>query len=289
MKKYLNISIFILITLLFSSFYITDIIAASKIKVSVSVAPQAYFVERIGGEKVKTQVMIPTGVSPATYDPTPRQMVMLSKSRIYVKVGVPSFPFEKKHLKSILEKNKRMIVVDMSKGINCRFLDSEKNIKDPHIWLSPSNVKIASKNIYNALIRLDPANKEYYKNNLDHFLDDINKLDKKIIKLLSGKKGFTFMVFHPAWGYFAEEYGIKQLPIEVEGKSPSASRIKKMIDIAKKKGIKIIFVQKGFDTKNARAIAEDIGGKVYEIDPLAKDWLKNMEDVAKIISKALKR
>jgi zinc transport system substrate-binding protein len=262
--------------------------ASEKIKVSVSVLPQAYFVERIGGDRVKTQVMIPMGASPATYEPTPQQLVMLSESKLYIKVGVPTFPFEKKYFNSIIEKNKKMIVVNMSDGIEYRSFSFKRAVKDPHVWVAPSTVKMAAKNIYKALSRIDPSNKVYYKRNLDSFLMDIEQLDKEIKTILAGKKGYSFMVFHPAWGYFADEYGLKQLPIEVGGKTPSASNIKKMVDAAREKDIKIIFVQKGFDTKSAKTIADEIGGRVMEINPLEKDWLKNMKEIAETFSQVLK-
>ena len=176
----------------------------------------------------------------------------------------------------------------MSDGVEYRSFSFKRDVKDPHVWVAPSTVKIAAKNIYKALSKIDPSNKDYYKRNLDSFLMDIEQLDIEIKTIFAGKKGYSFMVFHPAWGYFADEYGLKQLPIEAGGKSPSASNIKRMIDTAKKKGIKIIFVQKGFDTKSAKTIADEIGGRVMEINPLEKDWLKNMREIAEIFGQVLK-
>lgn len=253
-----------------------------KIKISVSVLPQAYFVKRIGGSRIDVQVMIPKGASPETYAPTPRQLVMLSDSKIYLKVGAPDFPFEKKHFDSILKRYKNMIIVNMSDGV--KYLKG-----DPHVWLAPATVKIAAFNIYKALSKLDPLNGSYYKNRLASFLNDIKKLNIRIKTVLRGKTGCSFMVFHPAWGYFANEYGLHQLAIETNGKSPSASHIKHMIDIARKKHIKIIFVQKGFNIRSAKVIADGIGGKVMRIDPLAENWLKNMQNIAKIFSDVLKK
>ena len=260
----------------------TAAIASGKIKISVSVLPQAYFVEKIGGTRVNVQVMIPKGASPETYSPTPRQLMMLYDSKIYVKVGSPSFPFEKKHFDSILKKHENMIVVNMSAGVKYRK-------GDPHVWVAPATVKIAAVNIYKALSKIDPLNRSYYKKRLASFLNKIERLDNEIRALLAGKKGFSFMVFHPAWGYFADEYGLNQLSIAVSGKSPSASHIKNMIDIAREKNIRIIFVQKGFDVRSAGVIADAIGGKVLPIDPLAKNWLENMEDIAKILRDVLKQ
>ena len=262
--------------------------AGGKIKVSASVLPQAYFVERIGGDRVETQVMIPGGASPATYEPTPQQLVMLLDSKLYIKVGVPTFPFEKKHFNSMIEKNKNMIVVNMSDGVIYRSFSFNENIKDPHVWVAPYTVKMAAENIYNALSRIDPFNKTYYKRNFDLFLTDIAGLDNQIKTILAGKKGCSFMVFHPAWGYFADQYGLKQLSIELEGKTPNASNIKKMIDTAKGKDIKIIFTQTGFDKKSAETIAHEIHGTVVEIDPLEKNWLENMKKIAEAFSRAAK-
>ncbi len=256
--------------------------AYAQIKVSVSVLPQAYFVERIGGSRVKVQVMIPKGASPETYAPAPKQLVMLTDSNIYVKVGSPSFPFEKNYFDAILKNNKKIIVVNMSEGVKYRK-------GDPHVWLAPSAVKIAAKNIFKALSVTDPVYKTYYKKNFELFLHDIDKLDNYIKASLAGYKGYSFMVFHPAWGYFADEYGLNQICVEMNGKSPSASHMMEMIDTARKKNIKIIFVQTGFDTRCARAIAEAIDGKIMQIDPLAENWLKNMENIAGILRVALKR
>lgn len=264
-------------------------LASNTIKVSVSVLPQAYFVERIGGDMVDVRVMIPKGASPATYAPTPQQLVMLSDSRIYVKVGSPTFSFEKKYFNSIIERNKKMIVVNMSNGIKYRSFAFKKSAKDPHVWVAPYTVKIAARNIYNALSKIDPSNRNYYKTNLNSFLQDIKKLDNEIKTVLVDKRDYSFMVFHPAWGYFADEYGLKQLPIEVKGKTPSPSNIQKMIDTAKEKGIRVIFVQKGFDTRSAKVIADEIGGKVMEIDPLEKDWLLNTKNIAKTLRDVLKK
>ncbi len=287
MKKSLLLSLrlalfLLLLQYIFMSSLLKTASASGKIKVSVSVLPQVYFVKRIGGNRVDVQVMIPKGASPETYAPTPKQLVMLTNSNIYVKVGSPSFPFEQKYFNSVLKRNKHIIVVNMSDGVRYRK-------GDPHVWVAPCTVKIAAKNIYTALSKIDPANKAYYKKNLVDFLSDIKKLDKRIKSALADKKGSYFMVFHPAWGYFADEYHLNQICVEADGKSPSASRIKKMIDIAKKKKIKIIFVQKGFDIRSAKAIADEIGGKIIQIDPLAEDWLKNMEHVAEVLNKVLRK
>ena len=256
--------------------------ASGKILVAVSVLPQAYFVERVGGNRVNVQVMIPAGACPEMYEPTPQQLVRLSDADIYIKVGAPAFPFEEKYLHIIAGKNKKMTLMNMS-------YDTRYREQDPHVWLSPSCVKIAARNIYQALSLYDPQYRDYYGKNLTAFLRDIEKLDRKIRTLLTDKRGYAFLVYHPAWGYFADEYGLKQMAIEEEGKIKGASHIREMIDIARRKGIKVLFVQKGFDTKSARTIAHEIGGKVVEVDPLERDWLKGMEAFAEILNQVLRK
>ena len=256
--------------------------ASGKIQVAVSVLPQAYFVERVGGNRVNVQVMIPAGASPEMYEPTPQQLVRLFDSNIYIKVGAPAFPFEEKYLHVIAGKNKKMTVVNMSDGTRYRK-------QDPHVWVSPSCVKIAARNICQALSLYDPQHRDYYGKNFSAFLSDIEDLNRKIRTLLADKRGYAFLVYHPAWGYFADEYGLKQMAIEEEGKIKGASHIREMIDIARRKNIKVIFVQKGFDTKSARTIAHEIGGKVVEVDPLERDWLKGMGAFAEILNQVLRK
>lgn len=256
--------------------------AAERIRVSVSILPQAYFVERVAGTRAQVHVMIPKGASPETYEPTPQQLVALADSQLYVEVGAPGFPFEEKYLKTALGQNRKIRVVNMSDGMTYRE-------EDPHVWTSPAAVRIAARNIETALTAYDPAHGDEYRNNLRAFLADIDATDREIKQTLAEKKGWAFMVYHPAWGYFADEYGLVQLAAEEEGKPLSAAHIRKMVDLARKKGIHAILVQKGFDAKSARAIARDIGGEVVETDPLERDWLQGMKDFAAVLAKVLRR
>jgi len=256
--------------------------AAATIRISVSVLPQACFVERVAGEHAAVHVMVPKGADAETYEPTPQQLVALADSRIYVKVGAPGFPFEEKYLRTALDRNRKLIVVNMSDGVKFRE-------GDPHVWTSPAAVRIAAQNIAKVLTAQDPANQEEYRRNLLAFLREIDTLDREIRQALSTRKGYAFMVFHPAWGYFADEYGLTQLSIEEEGKPVSAAHIRQMVDLARGKGIRSVLVQKGFDTKSARAIAREIGGEVLETDPLERDWFSGMRSFTKILAPVLKK
>jgi zinc transport system substrate-binding protein len=256
-------------------------VVMGKIPIAVTIMPQAYFVERLGGNHVDVMVMIPKGVSPETYEPTPRQLISLSKAIIYVKIGHDVFPAEKKYL-NILDKNAAKVKV-------VSFNESIKHLKDdPHIWLSPSAVKKLSREIYQTLVQIDPAHKHFYEGNLLLFLKDIEDMERRIKAILAGKEGKTFLVYHPAWGHFAAEFGLKQLAIEKEGKTVSASDLRKTIDTAKDKEINVVFVQKGFDTKSARSVALELKGKIMETDPLEKDWLNNLKHFAEILRDTLR-
>lgn len=256
--------------------------AAGAIPVSVSILPQAFFVERIAGKRTTVHVMIPSGASPETYEPTPQQLISLAASGLFIKVGAPGLPFEQKHLRALREHNRNLVLANMTEGMVFRR-------EDPHVWTSPAAVRIAAKNIARALIALDPPHRAEYERNLLGFLRDIDALDGEIRRALTDKRGYFFMVYHPAWGYFADDYGLRQISVEEEGKPVNAAHIRKMVDLAREKGIRAILVQKGFDTKSARAIALEIGAEVIETDPMERDWLTGLRDFAALLTGILKK
>ncbi|CAA6804808.1 MAG: Zinc ABC transporter, periplasmic-binding protein ZnuA [uncultured Sulfurovum sp.] len=148
---------------------------------------------------------------------------------------------------------------------------------DPHTWTAPSNVKIMAKNIYETLIKIDIKNSAYYKKNYETFLEEIEQTDKKIKEIFTTvPQGSKFMVFHPSWGYFANEYGLVQLSIEVEGKEPKPKTLRKIIDKARQENIKAVFTQQEFSEKSAKALARELGIKVIKETPLAKEWSSNL-------------
>lgn len=256
--------------------------AAAAMRISVSVLPQACFVERVAGSHATVHVMIPKGANPETYEPTPQSLVALTDSRIYVKVGAPGLPFEERYLRTAFDRNRQLTVVNMSDGLKFRE-------GDPHVWTSPAAVRIAVQNIARVLIAQDPTNAGVYRSNLRAVLQEIETLDREIRQALSKSKGYAFMVFHPAWGYFADEYGLVQLAIEEEGKPVNAGHIRQMVDLARSKGIRAIFIQKGFDSKSARAVAREIGGEILETDPLAQEWFSGMRSFTRLLAPVLKK
>jgi len=256
--------------------------ADTKLNITVSILPQKYFVERVGGEFVNVNVMVQPGNSPATYEPKPDQMTALAQADAYVSIGVP---FEKAWLEKIQAANANMKMVDTTQGIE-RAATPAGGF-DPHIWLSPSLVKIQSETIYKALAELDPAHAADYKANLEAFIQDIDALDADIRATLEKTDTKKFIVFHPAWGYFARDYGLEMIPIEVGGQEPSAQELAGLIEKAQAENIKVVFVQPEFSQEDAETIATEIGGKTLSIGALNPDWLGNLKSVAETFAAVL--
>ena len=280
--------------------------AQTPVPIFVSIVPQQYFVQQIGKDKVDVSVMVRPGASPATYEPKPLQMAKLSKSRIYFSIGVP---FETFWLDKIASANPEITIVHTDKGIEKRPMAAHHNEEeepaghnheavhendhghaglDPHTWLSPKLVKIQAGHILDALVAADPGNKDFYTANYHVFIKKIEALDLDLVRMLKNKAGMQFMVFHPSWGYFARDYNLKMIPIEIEGKNPKPAKLQALIAHAKDEGIKVIFVQPQFSTKSAALVAKEINGQVIPADPLALDWLDNMKKVAEQFKEVLK-
>ena len=264
------------------------------LNVMVSIAPQKYFVERIGGHHVSVSVMVEPGANPATYEPKPEQLKSLSSAAAYFSIGVP---FEDAWLAKIVAANEKMELVDTIASIERMPMEAHhheeeeadlaEGAPDPHVWLSPELVKVQSRTIYGALIELDPAHGAEYDANLDAFIADIDALQTAIETTLSGLEANKFMVFHPAWGYFARDFGLEQIPVEVGGQEPSAQEMAYLIEEAKEENIRVVFAQPEFSTQDAETIAQEIDGKVLLISPLAPDWLENMRTVARTFAGVL--
>ena len=262
--------------------------ARDALKVFVSIVPQKYFVKKIGGDLVDVYVMVRPGASPATYEPKPKQMVTLSRAKVYFAIGVP---FEKAWLKKIVSASPKLLVVHTEKGIEKVPMKEDKpnGIKDPHIWLSPPLVKVQAKNIMDALQKVDLAHSSVYKANYKRFIREIDSLDAELREIFSEKgKKIQFMVFHPAWEYFARTYGLKMVPVESEGKAPKPEALQRLIESAKRDGIKVVFVQPEYSTKSAEIIAKAIGGEVVFASPLNPDWARNLKEVAEKFRAALR-
>ena len=280
--------------------------AGSPLNVQVSILPQKYFVERIGKERVNVDALVKPGKSPEVYSPSPDQIKKLMSADVYFRIGID---FENGIIPK-LESGSGLKIVDTREGIVLR--DMEEHLhdedghpghdadhgkekketghtgKDPHIWVDPENVKIQAGTILKTLSALDPAGADIYRTNHDAFIKDLEALNLHLKDALKGLKGENLFVFHPAFGYFTDRYGLNQIAVETMGKAPKGKELSNIIKLAKKEKVRVIFVQPQFDQTTAQKIAAAINGAVLSIDNLAYDYLNSMESMAKTIADALK-
>ncbi len=272
----LKTTVILLIAILFLAGCGQEKAANNKQLITVSILPQKYFVEKIAGDSFEINVLIPSGASPETYEPTPSQILKTEKSAVYFEMGY--IELEKNRMKGYLKNKSGLKIINCSNGIEL-IKKGEKWI-EPHIWMSPENVKVIAKNIYTGLVAIAPENRKNYKNNLNTFFTEIDSINKIIETKLKNTKSKSFLIYHPALTYFARDYGLNQIPVQVEGKTPSSKYMKSIIEKAKKEGIKIIVVQQQFDIQKAKTIAQEIGGKVITINPLNYNWEEEMVSIA---------
>jgi zinc transport system substrate-binding protein len=242
-------------------------------------------VESIGGEYVDVTVMVPEGKSPHSFEPTPEQMIKVAKATAYFKVG-SGVEFEHVNMETIFEHNPELKVFDCSEDIMVISFDqhygqehfdvTENNHgyaeTDPHIWTSPLNFKKMAEVVYNGLVEIDVTHKEDYNSSFQTYVSKLDKLHSDVIDLLQPHTGKSFMVYHPSWGYFGDEYNLKQIAIEDEGKQPGPAGVAAIIEQAKNESIKVIFVAPQYDTTSAETIASEIGCNVVIADPLMTEY-----------------
>lgn len=268
------------IILVFSVLSLTSCAGTSKNShrmITVTIEPLRYFTEQIAGNKFDVVTMVPNGSSPETYEPTAKQMVKLSESDIYIKVGY--IGFERTWMKKLESNAPHTIIINSSEGITLQ--KNGNGVPDPHVWMSATNARIIARNIYKALAEIDSKDSLYFKSNLTKLLEKIEITDIKVREDISRNKTLTFLIYHPALTYFARDYGLTQIPIEEEGREPSAAQLQQTISVAKKKRVKIVFVQKEFTNRNTAIVEEGVNAQKVEINPLSYNWDKEMEDIAK--------
>jgi zinc transport system substrate-binding protein len=261
---------------------------------------------------VDVEVLVAPGQSPHSYEPTPRQAAAIAQAKVYFRIGVP---FEDVLVPKIQQPNPNLQVVDLREGITLRelteseALEAHENVHgepgaraeaqrvhehehaagapDPHTWLDPKNARIQARTICAALCRVDPARAAEFRQNLAELESNLDQLDRKIADALAPLKSREFFVFHPAFGYFADAYGLRQVPVEIEGKEPDMKSIRELIRRAKQSGVRVIFVQPQFSARAAEMVAREIGGTVVPLDDLAYDYIRNLESMARKVQSAL--
>ncbi|HEY0781083.1 MAG TPA: zinc ABC transporter substrate-binding protein [Thermoanaerobaculia bacterium] len=260
--------------------------ADGRLQVAVSVPPQAYVVERIGGPRVAVTVMMAPGQPDEEVTVSPRRLLALGEARLYVRVGHPAFAFERRAIDPFLAQLPAVQVVDLASAGPRRAKTvpetADGGSGDPHLWVAPENVAAGARATAAALARLDPPHAAEYAANLARFLADVAALDRelrvRVARLPRERRGF--LVYHAAWGHFARQYGLTQIAVEAEGKEPSAARLIELIERARRGGFHLLFVEPGFPRRSARVIADAVDGRMVVADASAYDWLQNLRTVA---------
>lgn len=264
--------------------------------VSVTIEPQRYFAEKIAGNKYKINCVVPVGQSPESYDPTPLQMIEVGESAAYLRIG--PIGFEQAWMDNIKKNNPHLTVFDLSEGMNLLNSTEEDEAEhahahhhhhhagsvDPHIWSSISGARVIARNTLNAFITLDKANEAYYRANYDQLVEEIDRTEQIIREQLDPLENRTFIIYHPALTYFAHDFDLTQLCIEMDGKEPSPAQLKNLVETARANGTRIVFIQQEFDKKNAELIARETGCQLVQINPLDVAWNKEMIHIANALA-----
>ncbi len=265
-----------------------------KDTLTVTIEPQRFFLEEIVGDKFSVKTLVPPGSSPETYEPAPSAMVNLGNSKLYFKVGF--LGYENAWSDKLKANNPDVKIIDCSEGIeliygehhhdhdNGHSHEHEGEAVDPHVWSSPKNALKFSQNMLDAVIEMDKENADFYRVNFEKLSEKIRQTDATIASMLDTVSNRSFIIYHPALSYFANDYGLHQHSIEFEGKNPSPAQMRNLIDLSEKENIQVVFIQQEFDKKNAEVIAKEIGAESFTINPLAYEWDKELMRIAKILS-----
>lgn len=251
--------------------------------VAVTIVPQQTFIEAVCGDTVKVITLVPPGNSPGNYEPTPMEMQAFNDAVVYFSIGVATE--EANILPSAGDMNIVPLHEEVAKVYPDRNFDGLG--RDPHIWLSPKRVQVMITAIEEEMTRLYPANQALYQANAQAYIKELEQVDGAIKEALDGVSNKTFIAYHPAFGYLAEDYGLTMIALEEEGKEARPQQLEKIIDQAKEKGIKVIFYQEEIDSSQSQAFAEEIGGQTIQLSPLAADYTNNLRAMATTMAQVM--
>jgi zinc transport system substrate-binding protein len=251
--------------------------------IAVTIVPEQTFVEAVCGDLAEVITMVPPGNSPENYEPTAEEIEKFSSASLYFSIGVPT------EEANILPRVGDTKVISLQDKVAEVYPERtfESGERDPHIWLSPKRVKVMIETIADEMCELDPANEETYNSNAQAYIEQLDELDQQIKDALEGVQNKTFIVYHPAFGYLADDYGLTMLALEEEGKEATAQHLQEMIDLAKSENIKVIFYQEEIDSSQSEAFAEELGGKTIQLSPLAANYIENLKNMAETMAEAM--
>lgn len=296
MKRFLMFSLALLVGLTSYAMGSKDVAPAAKPLIAVSILPQGYFVQRISGGAVDYTVLVGPGQDPHSYEPTPSQMADLSKAKAWI---LSNTDFELALRPKIQSLYPSLSLVDGTDGVIFRKMEAHTHEGeaapavpatgmeiDRHTWLGRAPARIMATHIKDTLVKIDPKNASAYEANCKALIADIDREFDALIPRLAALKGTTVFVFHPAFGYFLDEFGIEQESVETGGKEPTAQTLAKLVEEARKDKVRAIFVQSQFPVSAAKTLADAVGAKVLPLDPLAPDWLANIKRMGETLIQA---
>ena len=262
--------------------------AKARPTIVVTVAPQAAFVQELAGELVNVVTVLPPGANHETFSLPPQDMERIGAANLYLAMGLP--PERAGILPKVAELNRNLRIIDVqnevAKTYPPRYFAPDD--QDPHIWLSPTRAIAMVQLTARELASLDPTNRDTYVNNAQRLMSRIEAADREIREALKPMANRTFIVYHPAFGYFAEDYNLNMVALEEEGKEADPRRMREIIDMAREKGIKIIFYQEDIDGRQSRTFAEELGGRAEKVSPMATDYVENLQRMARAFADGLK-
>jgi len=261
----------------------SDEALAEKPIIAVTIVPEQTLVEAVCGDLAEVIPMVPPGNSPENYEPTPEEMEKFSDASLYFSIGVPT------EEANILPNVGDVKVVSLHDEVASVYPERtfESGERDPHIWLSPKRVSVMIETIASEMSALDPNNEAIYNENANVYIKQLDELDKEIRAALEGVQSRKFIVYHPAFGYFADDYGLEMYALEDEGKEATAQHLQEMIDLANAENIKVIFYQEEIDSRQSEAFAEEIGGKTMQLSPLSADYIDNLKSMAELMAEVM--
>ena len=258
----------------------------SALTVVVGIVPEATFVEAVAGDLVDVVTLIPPGYSPANYQPTTTEMQALSDAEIYFTLQMPA---ERVNiLPKVGDFNEDIKIVDLREAVigvhpllntdGEEIETTEDEAVDPHVWLSPMRAEVMVQTIADELSEADGDNEETYQANAASYIDEIEALDSEIQETVSTLANKSFLIYHAAYGYFAHDYSLTMIAIEIEGKQATAEELQEVIDKAKEENIKTVFYQEEFDDSQAATVADEIGGAAEKTAPLSADYIQGLKN-----------
>jgi zinc transport system substrate-binding protein len=295
--------LFFIVCLVFFSMSCTRFSKHDGLLIAVSIPPQAWFVSQIAGDKVQVLVLAGPGQNPHNYEPSPRQIQALSAASAWILSGTE---FEISLLPKITVLFPNLPIIDGTQGVQFRPLDDHDHDEhgccdtahhtpdsalfniDRHTWLGREPAKILAAHIRDTLSRLDNENETYYRERYENLVSEIDKVFDELKTVLSPLQGRSIFVYHPSFGYFLDEFGIRQEAVETGGKEPTPRQLNLLIAKINEEQAAAVFVQSQFPVNAARTLANAVGANVIELDPLSSDWLENIRFMGQMLQRAIR-